>query len=59
VFQEEATFDKVKPRIELVCRDNLRKLLEEAKRTGKTPTELVYKKVEDMVYSGAEFSEAL
>ena len=59
VFQEEASFDKIKPRIELVCRDNLRKLLEEAKRTGKTPTELVYDKVEDLVYSGVEFSEAL
>jgi len=59
VFQEKASFDKIKPRIELVCRDNLRKLLEEAKRTGKTPTELVYEKVEYLVYSGAEFSEAL
>ena len=59
VFQEEASFDKIKPRIELVCRDNLRKLLEEAKRTGKTPTELVYDKVEDLVYSGVEFSETL
>lgn len=59
VFQEEASFDKIKPRIELVCRDNLRKLLEEAKRTGRTPTELVYDKVEDIVYSGVEFSETL
>lgn len=59
VFQEEASFDKIKPRIELVCRDNLRKLLEEAKRMGRTPTELVYEKVEDMVYSGAEFGEEL
>jgi len=59
IFQEEASFDKIKPRITLVCGDNLRKLLEEAKRTGRTPTELVYEKVEDMVYSGAEFSEAL
>jgi leucine dehydrogenase len=59
VFQEEASLDKIKPRIELVCRDNLRKLLNEAKRTGRTPTELVYEKIENMVYSGAEFSEAL
>lgn len=57
VFQEEASFDKIKPRIELVCRDNLRRLLEEAKKTGKTPTELVYEQVEDIVYSGAKFSE--
>jgi len=59
VFQKKASFDKIKPRIELVCRDNLRKLLEEAKGTGRTPTELVYEKVEDMVYSGVEFGEAL
>ncbi|MBC8429748.1 MAG: Glu/Leu/Phe/Val dehydrogenase family protein [Dehalococcoidia bacterium] len=59
LFQEEASFDKIKPRIELVCRDNLRKLLEEAKRTGKTPTELVYDKVEDMLYSDVGFSETL
>jgi len=59
VFQKEASLDKIKPRIEKVCGDNLRKLLEEAKRTGKTPTELVYEKIEDMVYSGVEFSEAL
>jgi len=59
VFQEEASLDKIKPRIELVCRDNVRKLLETAKRTGRTPTELVYEKIENMVYSGAEFSEAL
>jgi len=57
LLQEKASFDKIRPRIELVCRDNFRKLLEEAEKTGKTPTELVYKKVEDTVYSGAEFSE--
>jgi glutamate dehydrogenase/leucine dehydrogenase len=59
LFQEGASLDKIKPRIELVCRDNLRKLLEEAKGTGRTPTELIYEKVEDLVYSGVEFSEAL
>jgi glutamate dehydrogenase/leucine dehydrogenase len=57
VFQKEASLDKIKPRLELVCRDNLRKLLGEAKRTGRTPTELVYEKVEHMVYSGAKFGE--
>ena len=59
VFQEEASLDKIKPRIERVCRSNLRLLLEESKITGRTPTELVYKKIEDTVYSGVEFSEAL
>lgn len=59
VFQDNASFDKIKPRIEAVCRDKLRKLFNEAKRTGKTPTELIYENVEDMVYSGAEFSELI
>jgi leucine dehydrogenase len=52
VLQEEATEERLKPKVELVCRDNFRKLLEEARGTGKTPTELVYEKVEAMVYSG-------
>ena len=59
ILQEEASLDKIRPRIEQVCGSNLRQLLEEARITGKTPTELVYEQVEDMVYSGAEFSEAL
>lgn len=59
VYQEEASFEKLKPKIEKICRDNFRQLLEEAKATGKTPTELAYEKVEEMVYSGAEFSEKL
>ena len=59
VYQEEASFEKLKPKIERICRDNFRQLLEEAKATGKTPTELAYEKVEEMVYSGAEFSEKL
>ena len=52
VLQEEATEERLKPKVELVCRDNFRKLLEEAREIGKTPTELVYEKVEAMVYSG-------
>lgn len=59
ILQEEASLDKIRPRIEQVCGSNLRQLLEEARITGRTPTELVYEQVEDMVYSGAEFSEAL
>jgi len=59
VFGEGASFEKIKPRIESICRDNLRKLLDEAKRAGKTPTELLYDKVEDVVYSGVQFSEFL
>jgi len=56
-LQENATEEQLKPKIELACRTNFRKLVEEARETGKTPTELVYEKVEAMVYSGAEVSE--
>jgi leucine dehydrogenase len=58
LWQEKASLDKIRPRIDLVCRENLRRLLEQAKLTGKTPTELVYEKVEGMVYSGIEFGES-
>jgi len=59
IFGEEASFAKIKPRIELICRDNLRKLLYEATRVAKTPTELLYAKIEDAIYSGVSFSELL
>jgi len=59
ILGKEASFSKIKPRIELICRDNLRKMLDETKGTGKTPTELLYDKVEKAVYSGIEFSELL
>jgi glutamate dehydrogenase/leucine dehydrogenase len=59
IFGEEASFAKIKPRIESICRDNLRKLLDEAKRVDKTPTELIYNKVEDAIYSGISFGELL
>jgi glutamate dehydrogenase/leucine dehydrogenase len=51
-LQEEATEEQLNPKIELPCRTNFRKLLEEARKKGKTPTELVYEKVEAMVYGG-------
>ena len=54
-LQENATEEQLKPKIELACRTNFRKLLEEARETAKTPTELVYEKVEVMVYAGAGF----
>jgi len=59
ILGKEASFAMIKPRIELICRDNLRKLFEEAKKTGKIPTELLYDKVEKAVYSGVEFRELL
>ena len=45
--------------IELICRDNLRKLLEEARRVDKTPTELIYGKVENAIYLGVPFNKFL
>jgi glutamate dehydrogenase/leucine dehydrogenase len=59
VFGEEAYLAAIEPRIESICRDNLRKLLDEAKRASKTPTELLYDKVENIVYSGVQFNEFL
>lgn len=59
VYQEEASFEKLKPRIERICSHDFRGLLEEAKDKGKTPTEVVYDKVENLVFSGANFGEEL
>ena len=59
IFGEEASFAKIKPRIELICGDNLRKLLDEAKRVDKTPTELIYDKVENALYLGIPFNKLL
>ncbi len=59
LYQEEASFEKLKPRIEHICRNDFRELLEEARDTGKTPTDLVYEKVENIVFSGADFHESL
>jgi len=56
-LQDEATEEQLKPKIELPCRTHFRELLEQARKTGKTPTELVYEKVEKMVYSGRELSQ--
>jgi hypothetical protein len=49
----------LRPKIEAICRDNFRGLLEDAKTSNKTPTELVYERTENMVYSGADFDEML
>lgn len=52
-FQEEASEKELMPKIDLPCRINFRRLLEEARQTGKTPTELAYEKVEEMLRTGA------
>ncbi len=55
LYQEEASFEKLKPRIEHICRNDFRELLEEARDTGKTPTDLVYEKVENIVFLALTF----
>jgi len=59
IFGEEASFAKIKPLIQLICRNNLRKLLDEAKRADKIPTELIYDKIEDAIYSRISLGEPL
>lgn len=49
-LQDEATKEQLNPKIELACCTRFKELLEEAKIKHKTPTELVYEKVEKMVY---------
>ena len=57
IFGEEASFPRIKPQIESICRDNLRKLLDEAKKVDRTPTELIYDKVENAIYTGVPFDK--
>ena len=60
LFENDASFEKIKPKIEAVCRDNLRKLFDKAKGGGKTPTELAYESVGSAVYNiNIKFSESL
>ena len=59
LLQEQATFDRLRPKIEAVCKHNFCRLLEEAKAADKTPTELVYERTENTVYFGADFDETL
>jgi len=56
VFQEDASFEMIKPRVERICAPNLRKLLEESKQSGRTPTELIYENMEEIIHSSVQFS---
>jgi len=42
---EDASMERVLPRLERVCRDGTRSLLEEAARTGRTPTAIAYERI--------------
>ncbi|MGD2064947.1 MAG: Glu/Leu/Phe/Val dehydrogenase family protein, partial [Dehalococcoidia bacterium] len=59
IYGTEASFAKIKPQIESICRDNLRRLLDEARRVDKTPTELIYDKVENAIFLGVPFNKYL
>ena len=50
ILYQEAPFARIKPLIESICKDNVRKLPDKAKRLDKTGTELVYDKVENTIY---------
>lgn len=49
--QEDARLDRVLPHLERVCRDGTRALLEEARRTGRTPTELATERIDALLYA--------
>ena len=59
MFREEPSFASMKPRLESICGDNVRRLLDDARRADKTPSELVYDKVENAIYSRIPFGELL
>ena len=48
--QEKADMDALMDRIERICRDETRRLLEEAEKAGITPTEMAYRLVEETIY---------
>lgn len=54
LWQENATMDKIKPKIEFVCRDNLKEILKHSRETGKTPTQIAYENVEGLIYKPPE-----
>ncbi|MBI2894879.1 MAG: Glu/Leu/Phe/Val dehydrogenase family protein [Deltaproteobacteria bacterium] len=44
---DDASLERILPRLERVCRDGTRSLLEEAARTGRTPTAIAYERVRE------------
>lgn len=50
VHQEKAAMGPLMERIERICRDETRRLLEEARSAGVTPTEMAYRLVEERIY---------
>lgn len=50
LHQDKANMEALMDRIERICRDETRRLLEEAKKAGVTPTEMAYRLVEETIY---------
>lgn len=50
VHQEKAAMGPLMDRIECIGRDETRRLLEEARKAGVTPTEMAYRLVEETIY---------
>ena len=50
VHKQDARMDRVRPLLERVCREGTRTLLDEHKRTGKTPTAVAYERIEAQIY---------
>ena len=49
-LQEKADMEALMARIERICRDETRRLLEQAREAGVTPTEMAYRLVEQTIY---------
>lgn len=50
IFQENASLEIIEPLIEDICINEFQKLLQEAGATGRTPTEVAYDRIEQVLY---------
>lgn len=51
IHGDQATAENLRPRLERVCRDGTRRLLDRAKSDGKTPTAVAYEEIERKIYA--------
>lgn len=59
IYSGRASSAKTKPRIDLGCRYNLRKLRADATRVNRTPADPIHNKGEDAIYSRVSCRESL
>jgi glutamate dehydrogenase/leucine dehydrogenase len=50
IHGDEATLERLRPRLERVCREGTRRILERAAAEGKTPTRVAYEEVDARIY---------